>query len=290
MNNERILWVHGIILISVSLMTACGGMEFLPPEKTDQVVVSYEAPTKPEHQRIHDLLKQRQSLEKLKDFLSPFRLRWPLYLSLVECDGEADAYYGDDRISICYEFIEELSRHMPEQTTPSGVEPIDTVIGPFVDTVLHEFAHALFDYLDVPVLGREEDAADQVSAYIYLNMGEQEVRRLIMGTVFNYKREFKGTARRSMAEFAGEHSTPEQRAFNLLCIAYGADPELFGDVVKIGGLPAKRMAVCKEEYELLEYAYNTLIVPHIDPVLAKEVFDRTWIPEKTLPMLRQGLK
>ena len=49
---------------------------------------------------------------------------------------------------------------MPTQTTASGIEPIDTVVGPFLDTVLHEFAHALFDYLDIPVLGREEDAAD----------------------------------------------------------------------------------------------------------------------------------
>ena len=145
MKYGRVLWVRGIILIAVSSISACGGMEFLPPEKTDQLVVSYEVPAKPEHQQIHDLLKKRQSLEKLKSFLSPYRLRWPLYVSLVECDGEADAYYGDDKISICYELIEELSQHMPAQTTPSGIEPIDTVIGPFIDIVLHEFAHALFD-------------------------------------------------------------------------------------------------------------------------------------------------
>lgn len=178
---------------------------------------------------------------------------------------------------------------MPTKTTPAGTEPIDTVIGPFVDNVLHEFAHAVFDYLDVPVLGREEDAADLVSACIYLHMGEHEARRLIMGTVYNYRREVEDTDPPSVAEFAGEHSTPEQRAFNLLSIAYGADPELFEDVAKIGGLPDERIAVCEEEYELLRYAYETLIGPHIDPALAQDVFDRSWLPEKTSPMLRQGL-
>jgi hypothetical protein len=289
MKNVLVLWVRGMTLIAVSVVTACGDMQFLPPEKTNRLVVSYEVPTKPAHQQIHDLLKKRQLLEKLKDFLSPFRLRWPLYMSLTECGGEADAYYGDDKIRICYEYIEELWRHMPAQTTPAGIEPIDTVIGPFFDTVLHEFAHALFDYLDVPVLGREEDAADYVSAYIYLNMGEHEARRLIMGAVYNYRREVEGTTAPSMAEFASEHSTPEQRAFNLLCIAYGANPELFEEVVKIGELPEERIAVCEEEYKLLEYAYETLIGSHIDPALAKEVFDRTWLPEKTSSMLRRGL-
>lgn len=228
-------------------------------------------------------------MEKLKDFLSPFRLRWPLHLSLTECGGEADAHYGDDEISICYEYIEELWRYMPTKTTPSGIEPIDTVIGPFVDTVLHEFAHALFDFLDVPILGREEDAADRVSAYIYLHMGEDEARRLIMGTVFNYRREVEDTDPPSMEEFADEHSTPEQRAFSLLCIAYGANPTLFADVARTFGLPEERIAVCEEEYQLLKYAYETLIGPHIDPALEQTLFDRTWLPEETSPMLKQGL-
>ncbi len=35
--------------------------------------------------------------------------------------------------------------------------------GPLLDTILHEVAHAMFDMLRVPVLGREEEAADQVA-------------------------------------------------------------------------------------------------------------------------------
>ena len=289
MNNGLNIWILGITLIAVLMVTACSDTERLPPAKTDQLVVSYELPTNPTHQRIYDLLTKRRSLERLKEFVSPFRLPVPLHMSLAKCSGEADAFYGDDKIVICYEYIEELWRDMPAQTTPSGIEPIDTVIGPFVDTVLHEFAHALFDYLGVPILGREEDAADYVSSYIYLNMGEQEAKRLIMGTVYNYMREVEDTDPPSMEEFADEHSTPEQRTFNLLCIAYGANPELFKDVVKVGGLPAERIAICEEEYELLEYAYETLIGPHIDPVLANEIFDRTWLPEKTSRMLSKPL-
>jgi len=279
MKNRLVLAVNGMILITVLAMTACTA------EKSNQVSVNYVPPKNPAHQQVYELLKERQSLEKFQELLSPFRLPWTLNISLTECDGEADAMYSDDTITICYEYIEDLRKYMPAKTTPAGIEPIDTVVGPFVDTVLHEFAHALFDYLDIPILGREEDAADQVSAYIYLQLGKDEARRLITGTVYAYMLEVQDTDAPSMEEFADEHSTSEQRAFNLLCIAYGADPELFKGVPALGGLPQERVDICEEEYEHISFAYQTLIGPHIDPELAKKVFDRTWLPEKTSRML-----
>lgn len=287
MKNSLACVVSGMILITALAMTACTEEETLPPEKTNQIIINYVFPEKPVHQHIYRLMKERGTLEKLKNFFSPFRLRWPLYISLTECAGEADAFYGDDTITICYEYIEELRKNMPAETTATGIEPIDTVVGPFMDTVLHEFAHALFDYLDVPVLGREEDAADQVAAYIYLQLGKDEAYRLITGTVYAYWLEMQNTNTPSMAEFADEHSTPEQRVFNLLCMAYGADPELFENLVKVRGLPDKRAAICEEEYELVELAYQALISPHIDPDLVEKNFDRSWLPEKTSRIMRK---
>jgi hypothetical protein len=279
MKNSLVLAVNGMILITALAMNACTA------EKTSQVRANYVPPKNPAHQQVYELLKERQSLEKFQELLSPFRLPWTLNISLAECDGEADAMYSDGTITICYEYIEDLRKNMPAKTTPAGIEPIDTLVGPFVDTVLHEFAHALFDYLDIPILGREEDAADQVSAFIYLQLGKTEARRLIMGTVYTYMLEVEDTDPPSIAEFADEHSTSEQRRFNLLCMAYGADSELFEDVAAWGGMPEERADICEEEFELIAHAYQTLIGPHIDPDLAKKVFDRTWLPEKTSRML-----
>jgi hypothetical protein len=39
------------------------------------------------------------------------------------------------------------------------------------------------------------------------------------------------------ATFSDEHGTPAQRLFNLLCIAYGSDKDLFADIVKQGYFP-----------------------------------------------------
>ena len=212
------------------------------------------------------------------------------------CDGEADAFYGDDEITICYEYVDELWKNMPAQTTPGGVAPIDTVFGPLFDTSLHEFAHALFDMLNLPVLGREEDAADQVAAYIYLQLGAAESRRLITGTVYAYATEamkgelpssldevaelMKAERPRSIEEFAGEHGTPAQRAYNVMCMAYGADRKVFGDFVEKGFLPRERAEFCHEEYEQVQDAFQALVAPHIDQDLARKVFDRTWLGEQ----------
>ena len=294
MKNSLAFVISGFTLITAMAIAACTDEEsrqdsanyVVPPAKSNRIIVTYELPENQEYLHIYSLLKEdRQSLEKLQELLSPIRLPWTLELLLAECDGEADAMYWDGTITICYEYIAELWDAMPADTTANGVVPIDTVTGPFVDSILHEFAHALFDYLDIPVLGREEDAADQVSAYIYLHFPEDEARRLIMGTVYTYMKEVEDTDAPTMEEFADEHSTTEQRRFNLLCMAYGYNPEQFKDIVVWGGLPQYRVDICEEEYELIAWAFHTLIRPHVDTELAEKTFDRNWLPEQNSRML-----
>jgi hypothetical protein len=272
MKNVLALAVSGIILICALSMTAFAA------SKSNRVSIRYVPPKNPVHQKIYMELKQRASLERLQKFLSPIRLPEKLRISLAECDGEADAFYEDAAITICYEYINELWENMPKETTPGGVAPIDTVIGPLFEVSLHEVAHALFEMLELPVFGREEDAADQVAAYVMLQFGEVEARRLIAGTAYAYKIDVeKSGPCRPVEDYASEHSTPAQRAFSLLCIAYGADTKLFADFVSEGHLPKARAEYCEEEYEQVQDAYEILIKPHLDPVLAEKVLHNSWL-------------
>jgi len=261
------------------LVTAMATTAFAA-SKVNRVSVRYVPPKNPVHQEIYTDLKQRGALEKLQKLLSPFRLPRTLRISLAECDGEADAFYEDAAITICYEYIDELIKNMPQDPLPGGIAPIDTVIGPVFEVSLHEFAHALFDMLELPVFGREEDAADQVAAYTLLQFGESEARRLIAGTAYAYHMdETKIDQCRSIEDYADEHGTPAQRFFNVLCIAYGADTKLFSDIVSEGYLPKSRAEFCEEEYEQVQDAVDLLIIPHIDIDLADEVMDRAWLRE-----------
>jgi hypothetical protein len=210
-------------------------------------------------------------------------------VKVQSCDGDANAFYETDVITVCYEYIDQLWKAIPPETTPAGVTAVDALVGPLFDTCLHEFAHAMFDMLKIPVFGREEDAADQVSAYIMLHLGKVEARRLIGGTAYAYKNEAEAAfAPAAMRQFGDAHGTPAQRFYNLLCIAYGADTQLFADMVEEAHLPKERIADCKDEYRQVAHAYEKLIGPHIDRAFAKNLFDKNWLPDGAMSVPRRA--
>jgi hypothetical protein len=276
MRTSLVLTIAGMVLITTMATTV------FSTSKTDRISIRYVPPKNPEHQWIYTQMKQRGSLEKLQKLLSPIRLPRKLRISLEGCDGEADAFYDYAAITICYEYIDELRQNMPKETTPSGITPFDAVIGPLFEASLHEFGHALFDMLDLPVFGREEDAADQVAAYLLLLFKDSEAHRLITATVRAYGTEGITNDRcHSLEDYANEHSTPAQRAYNLMCISYGADEKLFGNFASKGYLPKERAEYCYEEYEQVEDAFEISVHPHVDFVLAKSFKDGTWLePER----------
>ena len=272
--------VLALIVTGAALLPQTAGMARTAPSQRGEVSVIYAPPKNLAHRLIYEQLKEIGFPEKVGEFLSPIRLPRTLFVKLEGCDGDANASYENDTIVICYEYIDELWKNVPEQTTEEGVMEVDAVAGPLLDTILHEVAHAMFDMLRLPVLGREEEAADQVATYIMLRLGKVEARRLIAGAAYAYKTEAEAEKTSSgIKQFAGAHSTPAQRYYNLLCLAYGADPQLFGDIVEKGHLPKERAEDCKEEYEQVAYAFQQLIDPHLDPVLAKKVMDKTWLPD-----------
>jgi hypothetical protein len=249
--------------------------------RSTPIEIEYVPPTDPEHLAVYERVKDLQVLESLRDFLRPFRLPRTLKMKIEGCDGESNAWYADGTVTVCYEYLLEVWQNAFKRTSFDGVTQVDVMLGPLFDVFLHEFGHAAFDLLDVPVFGREEDAADQFSAYIMLNMGKEEARRLILGTAYAYKIEAEGPSDElTMTKYADEHGTPAQRFYNLLCAAHGADPELFGDLVAKGYLPKDRAEGCEEEFAQLQKAFRRLIDPHIDQALAKEVMKSGWLPQR----------
>lgn len=277
MKKTLVLVIGCIFLATIATTTA------IAKPKPDRIRIQYVPPKEPEHQVIYEDMQERLALERIQEFLSPYLLPKTLKLELAGCDGEADAFYGDEVITICYEYLQYLWDNRPEKTTASGIEPADAIVGPLVDTTLHEFAHALFDMLDIPVFGPEEAAADYLAAYIWLQLGEEESVRLIRGTTYAFWFEENSKGPRTMTEFADEHGTPMQRAYNVLCIAYGADEKVFDDIVSGGHLPRERAEYCWEEYEQVQHAYDELIRPHIDNALAKKIFKYNWLSDLEKP-------
>jgi hypothetical protein len=247
--------------------------------KPDRIRVEYVPPKDRAHQPIYEVIMKQRALEKVRQILSPLRLPRILRMKVEGCDGVSNAWYDEGAVTVCYEYLDELWRNMPEQQSASGMAPIDALIGPFMDVFLHEAGHAVFDLLQVPLFGREEDAADQFSSYIMLRFGKAEARRLILGSAYQYKGDLgEKTVSLDLKKFSDEHGTPAQRFFNLLCIAYGSDDKLFADLVEKGYLPKDRAEGCEGEYHQVAHAMTRLIAPHVDKKLARQVF-RAQLPD-----------
>jgi hypothetical protein len=256
--------------------------------KADRIDIKYVAPKSPEHQPVLELVKEHRTLEKIKQLLSPLRLPRRLLIKTEGCDGDSNAYYDGGVVTVCYEYLDDIWKNVPEETTPSGVAPIDALIGPVMDVFLHEAGHAVFDILKVPLFGREEAAADQFSVYIMLKMQKDEARRLIMGNAYQYNGDIESPiVSLPLRKFADQHGTPLQRYFNVLCLAYGADKELFADFVSRGLLPRERAEGCQDEYAQVEFAFDRLITPSVDKKLASSLQRRWLLPADTKPKKRR---
>jgi hypothetical protein len=239
-----------------------------------------------------DRLKQFRFLEQLTQFLSPLRLPHRFLMVTEEC-GFVNAYYQravfsdvpDWRIVLCYEFVEAVERVAPKLGQSSEFSYEDIVVGGLVGVILHELGHAMFDMLDVPVIGREEDAADQMSTFIALQFSKDVARTIVLGNAYLYKVWFAFGA----PAFFDEHGTGLQRYYNSLCLAYGGQPDLFKDLVDKGELPKTRAANCAREYQQAVLAFQKTVLPFVERDLMKKVQERTWLKltDRQLTLLRQ---
>jgi hypothetical protein len=256
----------------------------LAEDEPNRIRIEYEPPQNPAHQPLYDMLKERRALEKMQTIFSPFKFPIDVTIKAMGCDGHVNAWYARPILTICYEYLEEVRRDMPVETTAAGITPIDGELGQFFFAVAHEMGHAAFDLFDTPIFAAPEDAADNFATYIMLHFGKSDARRLIAGAAYSYRKYLqqpKVTA--PLKDFSDIHGAPQQRFFNLICLAYGADPVLFADVAEKKFLPEHRAKGCRYEYGNLVWAFRQLMVPHIDQQLAKQVMDQTWLPPENAP-------
>jgi hypothetical protein len=232
--------------------------------KTGMFRGAYEPPKNPQHQEIYLFLKKTEVLEKFSESLNALRLPKPLLIKFAGCDGTSNAWYepADGTVTFCYEYVAELKAGSAGAVA-HGIPADDAYLGAVVFVLLHETSHAVFDLLKVPLLGREEDAADQVAALTLLSAGEGLARRVLGGAAWMYLHDSKGRMPDD-SDFADVHGLDAQRFYNVLCMAYGSNPASFKGMVDKGLLPKDRAEGCADEYRQVAYAVKKLINPNLD--------------------------
>ncbi|MBK9081532.1 MAG: hypothetical protein IPL88_05355 [Rhizobiales bacterium] len=246
-----------------------------------RVEIVYEEPKEAAHRPIYEAVRAARVLEHFQRAMAPFRLPRTLTAKIAGCEGEVNASYENGAITVCYEYLGYVAEVARSRRRPAWLTEKGAMMGPTLDVFFHEAGHALFEYLRIPVLGREEDAADLISALSLLHLGREDAEQLIGGVAFMYLDE-AGVSPRTLnwprlrlmraATYADEHSTPLQRKYNLLCLAYGFDARRFAAAVETGVLPKARAEQCELEYQQALYAFDKLLAPHLDRALAVETY------------------
>jgi hypothetical protein len=277
------------LLTAVAWLTAQGApaaAQMPMPRGPSGLYITYKEPADPALRTIHERLKKRRILEQFEEFMAPLKLTRALGVSLESCNGKVNAWYDGNnfKITYCYELIAELERVVAKSDLLPGFRREDALVGGFVQILLHETAHAIFHIFNIPVFGREEDAADALSQFILLQMGKNAARRTLTGTAFIWRAfelENGGNNNRNFEDFADEHGTHAQRFYNALCIAVGSDmvegTKIFSDFVQRNLLPRGRLGHCAREYLHAKNSFVTLILPHVDRDLMRKVQATEWL-------------
>ncbi len=235
-----------------------------PTQAPPAVRSEYVEPKDPAHRPLYEEVRERRVLEQLAEVLAVVRLPKPLTLRFAGCDGESNAWYEpeDGSVTFCYEYLADIRK--AAVTGRLGKVPLqDAIDGPTVFVLLHETGHAVFDLLKVPILGREEDAADSFAALTLLRLGKGVALRMLRGAAWSYAHEAHAR-KMDESDFADVHGLDSQRYYNILCLAYGSDSEYFAGAVKDGKLPPERAEGCADEYHQALFAMQKLVAPAVD--------------------------
>ena len=252
-------------------------------DQSNRISITYVPPESSELQELYEFLRAHRALERIQEILSPFRSPEELTIKTAECK-EVNSWYTRKNfkptVTICYEFLKRILESLPNGGNSDGLTPADAAVGQFIWVTLHEVGHATFDILDVPIFGHSEDAADNFATYIMLQFGEGQAHRLIAGAAWAW-RAYLGDYKKNpvvplrLSAFGTDHSLPQERFYNLICLAYGADRVGFADFANY--LPPTRAPGCAFEYRTLVRAFEKKITPHIDQEIARGVLDTNWL-------------
>ena len=135
-------------------------------------------------------------------------------------------------------------------------------------TMYHEIGHMLVGELGLPVLGKEEDAVDALATIWLLEFDESEdsYDALIDAADGWYFNAVNSTGS-GVDEFSyySDHSLDIQRAYAMVCMMVGKDPDAFGETADIYEIDKDQQENCAYTYDQAFTSWMRLLEPHFAP-------------------------
>lgn len=177
--------------------------------------------------------------------------------------GEEGPSYDPEskQILIPYAFFDEVLERFESAGKPWSDRALAASDAGLLHTLYHEFAHALIDVLQIPVLGKEEDAADGFADWVLISWHDDHLQTLLDAAHLFYL-ESLDYETYSDDLFQDEHSLDRQRYFQTLCHLIGAqntETSVYKKVKSIAGFTIERTELCQEEYDKLSSDWQYLL-------------------------------
>jgi hypothetical protein len=238
------------------------------PDRGDFKVV-YEKVKNPDNKELQEIFRGTQLLEETAKALNE-KLALPadVTISLRECGG-ADATYEADkhRISICYELVGGFAELFLRASgkAPDASQAGAAVAAATLFALFHETGHALIDLYKLPTAGKPEEAADQLATLVLLGSGKEGGTTAVdsASTLLTQAKNADVRTQLARVPFWSGHGFDEVRLADILCWAYGRDPEAFQELVGDGTLPAARAEGCAAESAAMAKGWAEPLAPYL---------------------------
>jgi hypothetical protein len=145
---------------------------------------------------------------------------------------------------------------------------VEFVVGNLLFVLGHEAGHAVIREMGVPVVGREEDAADFFSTLMALmceeGFGDRGLANAALGWFLSDRRDRRDRRDQGAeANYYGEHGMDLQRAYNVVCLMVGSNPGKFASVADAAKLPPERQTTCQDDYLNAKWSWEQVLRPHL---------------------------
>lgn len=273
-SSARPACVTGLLVVIALLIWGCGGSDSSSSSSgeetkaaaaapTGEIQVKWQEPASEEDELGYELLEASETELLAKTLAETFQLPNPLTVKGVNGTGGGPFYNPEDNsITLPYGFAALIFQVLAEGNPEASEHELGERVGAVNSFILeHEFGHALIANYELPVLGKEEDAADSIATVLLLKATQGAGYAAAAAAFWA---DFSGRQEPpAVVDYADNHSLDLQRAFDILCWVAGSSEASFEEVAELEALPESRLATCPGEFEQLVDSIGQELEPHV---------------------------
>ncbi|WP_434568226.1 DUF4344 domain-containing metallopeptidase [Vibrio chagasii] len=229
---QRVL-TYSLVLSSVFASSYASSEASNESMLDNNLIIEYSAPQDEAERQLKQEIEQSGVNDTMVDLSNQlFLFKQPL---VIQYGGDEGPLYDPQthHVLIPYSFYAESinyfekNQYEKEYGKSAQTGAIDTLL----HTLIHEAGHAYVEDQQIAILGKEEDAVDNLATILLINYVEHGTDAAISAAdMFAFESEDRPEYY-DLGEYIDEHSFDLQRYFSTLCLVYGSDPEAYKNLL-----------------------------------------------------------